>query len=193
MKNSYIIIVFGGLIKKGDNGKWRSGNFNKFRVLAGYYLYKNLSKNHKTTLIASGGNGIYRNMPNVPPVAEVMKQELIRLGLKSGEIIKEPKTLSTYHELVWVKKLLRKNKKIIIISNAYHLPRIEAFINCLPALKELKRTVKLIAAEKIVTKYNKELGLKISKILKSKQVAQIITEEKKGIKALRSGHYKFKE
>ena len=71
----------GGLLRKNPNGSFKTERFNYVRVLAGYYLYKKLSKKNKVTLVVSGGKGIYKDIPGVPPVAKVMKNELIKLGL----------------------------------------------------------------------------------------------------------------
>src|SRR3989338_6860764 len=95
------IVILGGLLKKKSDGTWKTGKFNYLRVLAGYYLYKDLIKNHPVKLIVSGGKGVYENMPDVPAIATVMKQELIKLGIPEKEIVEENKTSSTYHELLW--------------------------------------------------------------------------------------------
>src|SRR3989344_986798 len=97
------IFILGGLLRKNRDGSYRTGRFNYVRVLAGYYIYKKLSKNNKAMLIVSGGKGIYKDIPGVPPVSKVMKNELVELGLPKKEILEENKTPSTYPELVWIK------------------------------------------------------------------------------------------
>src|SRR3989338_5920025 len=130
------IYILGGFLKKNRNGNYRSDWFSYLRVLAGYYLYKKLSEKDKTELVVSGGKGIYRGIPNVPPVATVMKQELVKLGVSQKEI-KIDKTDFTYPELIWLKKyIVKKAGKAFIVSNAYHLPRIKMMIDILQELKE---------------------------------------------------------
>ena len=187
------IIILGGLLRKDRYGEYRTGKFNYIRVLAGYYLYKNLSIKNKINLIVSGGRGIYKNILGVPPVAAVMKKELIRLGLPAKEIIEENKTASTYRELLWLKKFLdHKKEKVLVISNDYHLPRIRTMIAVIPELKKLKKYVELISAEKIAIKYNKKLKNIIVKSSKSPEMKRIIAKEKNGIKDLKSDNYKFR-
>ena len=186
------IFILGGLLRKNRNGSYRSEQFSYIRILAGYYLYKNLSKKNKTELVVSGGRGIYRGIPGVPLVATVMKRELVELGTSRKEI-KVDKTDFTHPELVSLKKLLaKKGSEAFIISNTYHLPRIKTMIDILPELKKLKKIVKLVSAEKIAIKYNKNLENKINKDNEGSKMKKIIALEKKGIAALRSGNYKFK-
>lgn len=193
-KNKYdAIIILGGLLKKKSDGSWRTGKFNYIRVLAGYYLYGDLVKKYPVKIIVSGGKGIYKDIPNVPAVATVMKEELIQLGIPEKEIVEENKTVSTYQELLWLKNLLSKNRrKIIVISNNYHLPRIKVMINLIPKLQVINNFLTLYSAEKIAIKYNKDLKSKLEKNLKDPKMKRIIAQEKKGIKALKSGNYKFK-
>ncbi|MBI2676552.1 MAG: YdcF family protein [Candidatus Yanofskybacteria bacterium] len=185
------IYILGGFLKKNRDGSYSSDGFSYLRVLAGYYLYKKLSEKDKVELIVSGSRGIYRGIPDVPRVATVMKRELIKLGLDPKEI-KTDKTDFTYKELVWLKKyIVKKAGKGFIVSNAYHLPRIKTMISLLPELKELKNIVKLVPAEKIAVKLNKKLKSRIKKDNKSFEMKRIIASEKKGIKALKEGKYKF--
>ena len=189
-----IIFIFGGLLRKNKDGGYKTERFNYVRVLAGYYLYKKLSLKYKPSIIVSGGKGIYKNIPGVPPVAKVMKKELIQLGIPAKDILKEERTPSTYYELIWIKKYLAKNPtKIITISNGYHLARIKAMMDYLPELSGLSKKIILTSAEKVVMKYNKKLKNKIKKDLKNPKIKKIITNEKGGIIDLKTGNYKFRK
>ena len=188
-----IIFILGGFLKRNHNGSYGSDKLSYLRVLAGYYLYKNLSVKGRVKLIVSGSRGIYREMPGVPPVATVMKQELIALGINPKEIMIN-KTDFTYNELVWLKKFLTQRlEETYIISSTYHLPRVKTMIKLLPELKKLNNIVKPISAEKIVIKFKPNLKDKIQKDYKSPRVKKMIASEKKGIKDLKSGKYKFKK
>ena len=122
-----------------------------------------------------------------------MKRELIKLGLPAKEIIEENRTSSTYQELIWLTKLLGKNSgKIIVISDCHHLPRIKVMIGLLPELKKLKKNLTLVSAEKISVRYDKGLKKKIKEMAQNPQIRKIITLEREGIKALKSGQYKFR-
>lgn len=187
------IVVLGGLLKKKSNRSWGSDKFNYVRVLAGYYLYKDLVKSYQIKLIVSGGKGIYKDIPGVPAVATIMKKELVQLGIPKKEIIEENKTASTYRELLWLKKILNKNHgKVIVISNNYHMPRINVMINLIPELQVLKDSLSFVSAEKIVLKYNSKLKNDLEKNKKDSKMKEIITQEKKGVNALKLGNYKFR-
>jgi len=184
----------GGLLRKNPNGSFKTERFNYVRVLAGYYLYKKLSKKNKVTLVVSGGKGIYKDIPGVPPVAKVMKNELIKLGLPQKKILEENKTPSTYAELVWIKNfLIKKPDKVILVSNSYHLPRIKTMINYLPEFKGLGKNILLTSAEKVVIKFNNKLESKINRKLKSPKMKGVIANEQRGIRALKSDNYKFRK
>lgn len=185
-----IIFILGGFLRRKNNGSYGSDQLSYLRVLAGYYLYKNLSKKNKVKLIVSGGKGIYEEIRGVPPVAPVMKRELVMLGIRPKEI-KIDKTDFTYPELVWLKNRI-DGEEAFVVSNTYHLPRIRTMINFLPELQKLKTKVKLVSAEKIVLKFNKKMRSKIHNLNKSPEMKKKITSEKKGVKALKSGNYKFK-
>lgn len=187
-----IIYILGGFLKKNRDGNYRSDKLSYLRVLAGYYLYKKLSKKNKIRVIVSGGKGIYKDIPDVPPVAQVMSRELTKLGINFKEI-KSDTTDFTYPELVWLKKYITdKLAEALIVSNSYHLPRVRTMMNLLPELKKIKGRVKLISAEKIVVKHNKKMGLKIKNLTKSPQIKKLIASEKKGVNDLKRGNYKFK-
>ena len=190
-----VVFIPGGFLKKNRNGSYGSDELSYLRVWAGYYLYKKLSEKYKVKLIVSGSKGIYRRMSGVPSVAVVMKQELIALGINPKEIMTD-KTDFTYNELVWLKKFLTQKQKpeeTYIISSAYHLPRVKTMIKLLPELKKLNNIVKPISAEKIVIKFEPNLKDKIQKDYKNPWVKKMIASEKKGIKDLKSGKYKFKK
>ena len=82
-------------------------------------------------------------------------------------------------------------KEIIIVSNGYHLPRIKVMLEVLLELKKLKKYIKLVSAEKIVIKHNKTLKNEVDNQQKHPAMKKIITKEKIGIKALRSGNYTY--
>lgn len=186
-----IIFILGGFLRKRSDGSYGSDRISYMRILAGYYLYKKLAENNKVELIVSGGKGIYKGIRGIPPVATVMRQELVELGISSKEI-KVDKTDFTYPELIWLKKyIVGKKTETFIISSAYHFPRIKTMFNLLPDLNKLKTMVKLVPAEKIVLKSSKKMGSEINNYIKGPEMKKLLVSEKKGIKDLKSGKYKF--
>lgn len=194
LKNKpFTILILGGLLRKKPDNTWRTGNFNYLRILAGYHLYKKLSKTNKINLVVSGGKGIYKHIPGIPTVSSVMKKELIKLGLKPKEINEENKSGTTYQELMWLSKSYKKNWGIIlIVSNSYHLPRIKTMLNKINKIKKLKKVAKLISAEKIMSEYGIKWNKKIEKMYTTDTMKKIIEMEKRGIADTKSGKYKFK-
>jgi len=91
------IVILGGGLKKDADGRWRTTNYDesgdnfgvsgdRLRVVAANYLYKN---NQEQLIIASGGKGQLKNIPGAPAVSEVLKRELIELGVPEEKIIEE--------------------------------------------------------------------------------------------------------
>lgn len=207
--NSDAIIIFGGSLKNGFQG-WRTTYFNekdkfgslgdRLRVLAGNFLYKNFVKyNPNLKILTSGGKGQLKIKNNgAPCVSEVLKKELIDLGVKSNKIFTEKFSSSTYQQLKELNKIIlkKKFKKIILISNEYHLPRIRAMMNYGKKLKNLKRMLSekkivLSSAEKILLIYNPKWKKIITKAYKSKLMKKRIKLEKKGVMDIKNGLYKL--
>ncbi|MGM9925740.1 MAG: YdcF family protein [Bacillus sp. (in: firmicutes)] len=79
-----------------------------------------LLKSPATIAIVSGGQGAGEDDSE----AQIMKNELIALGVDSNRIIKEEKSTSTYENIKFSQKLLADNpKRILVVSNDYHLYR----------------------------------------------------------------------
>lgn len=188
------IFVLGGLLSRNKDGTYRTQKLNYVRVLAAYYLYKNLIEKESVKLIVSGGKGIYEKIPGIPPVAKVMKKELIKLGLRPSEVMEEAETASTYRELIWLKNYTKKHpgEIIVAISNAYHLPRIRTMIGYIPKFEKLKNMIKLEPAEKIAIKFNRKLKAKLDKFNSSREMKKIIFLENKGITNLKMGTYRLR-
>lgn len=201
MTNKIYIILGGGLIK--EKNKWRTTNFNEentfcadgsnIRMVAGSYLYKN---DHKSSLIASGGKGQYKNIPNAPNVSSVLKKELIELGIPEKKIIEEKKSNNTWQQLQELKKIINKNKikQIVVISNKYHLSRITAMIKKDNELNKLfeQSVIKLKSAEDIVLKYSPKKWKSIIKnAYNSELIKQRIKLEEKGVQDIKTGIYKL--
>ncbi len=193
-----VIVILGGGLVKDKNGSWKTRGLNEggkvggeqIRVLAGYYLYKN-SKN--SLILASGGKGKRLHEPTTVTISSVIKRELVELGVPKQKIIEDKKSLTTFQELKLTKKLIKEYDKVFVISNRYHLPRIRAMITYIPELKILKNKVGLISGENIVIKHDPSKWKKIiSKAYSTANMEKRIAQEKEGIKALKSGSYKFK-
>jgi hypothetical protein len=201
-----IVVLGGGLVK--EKGKWRTTNFSdkgdkfgalgdRLRIVAASYLYKD---NPEQIIIASGGRGQIKAGSDEPAVATVIKKELEGLAVPANKIIKETKSKNTYTELIELQKIIKEKglKRITIISNKYHLPRLEAIIKHCPELIRLKKMfavskLTLKSAEEILIKYDSPNWQKtITKAYKNAGMKERIKLERKGVKDIKMGKYKFK-
>ena len=195
------IIVLGGAIIQ-DKGTWRSASFNegdkfsvtdaRLRIEAAYHLYLN----HMSQLfITSGGKGQNRDTENIPTVADVMKDELMGLGVPANLIICEANSENTYQQLNALLKISSEipAQKIGLISSDWHLPRIRTMLDYIPQLAKLSGIVELISAEQILIKYDPTSWREsIYKSRKSEKMRQRILIEQKGVNQIKEGTYKFK-
>jgi hypothetical protein len=203
------IAIISGCLKRGRNGKWRTSNFDeegdkfgvvgdRLRVLAAHYLYL---ENPSQFLLALGGKGQLETVQGVPTIAEVVKGELLELGVPEKKIILEEKSGNTYQNLLAIKNIIIKEdfNRMNVVSNKYHLPRIKAFIendHSLVDLKEMLRIgrLRLYSAEEVLLKHNPKRWKKIiSNAYKSKSLKIRIQKEIVGIKDIREGNYNFKQ
>ena len=197
-----IFILGGGLVKK--NGQWRTTNFDerdnfgasgdRLRVDAAYVLYK---KSRDLMLIASGGKGQYGDMPDAPTIAEVIKRELMELGVPGKIILKEEASGNTWQQLRQLKKIVKKGSldKVYILSNRSHLPRVQAMIEVDKELDGIfkKETLELISAEEVLIEHDaNKWQAYIDNAYQSETMKKRIALEEQGIKQIKDGTYKLK-
>lgn len=198
------IVIIGGGLAKDKNGQWRSTKYNDqdaspkaygdyLRVAAASYLYYD----NPGWVIASGGHGRLKGVPKTVTLAGVIKQELIKLGVKSQDIIIEDQSGNTYKQLRALARIAKKRnfEKIQLISNTYHLSRIKATVKNFKELKSVFKGISLnyVSAEKIALKYKPKLWAKIiNSAYKSANIRQIIKSERQGIKHIKQGTYKLR-
>lgn len=202
-ENKKAVAIIGGGLKK-ENHKWRTTNFDegdnfavqgdRLRVVAGSYLFKD---NPKLLIIASAGKGQYKDISDVPTVAEVIKKELVEFGVPIENIIKKEQPGNTWQQLQEFKKVIYKKEllEVMIISNKYHLPRIKAMIESDTKLRGLfkKSIIKLQSAEEVCLKYDKGKWQKIIKdAYNSQAMKERIKLENKGVRDIKSGKYILK-
>lgn len=204
------IVILGGGLKKDKNG-WRTVNFDerdnfgalgdRLRVVAGKYLYARTRKNNPDVfIIVLGGKGQLKNIKGAPAVAEVLKKELMGLGVPSKKIIEEKKSGNTFEQLLALNKIIAEKdlRNIMLVSNHYHLPRIKTFFkyysNKLRFLSVMLAAgnLKLISAEKVCVDYDKDKWYKITrKAYASERMKKRMLLEKQGIKDIKEGRYKI--
>jgi len=199
-KEKKLIIILGGVVIN-TRGKWHTCGLNegdkfgvtgdRLRVLAGFFMFK---KDKNCFLIASGGE--VKKGISVPGI---VKKELVDLGVPEEVIIEEDKSYNTFQQLKNVQDYIKKKKlgKVLFITNGWHIPRVKEIIKMASELDELKKgikkgMVKILKAEKIVIDNDKSWEEKIKKAHRSLGTKKRIALEKKGVREIRKGIYKFK-
>ena len=84
-------------------------------------------------------------------------------------------------------------EKITIVSNRYHLPRVEAMVRYVSELQEFSSlNIVFQSAEDVLIKY--DLGVwkeSVDNVYASPEMAELTEKEKKGIQQIRNGKYKY--
>lgn len=202
MKSFDAIAVLGGGLIKDKSGKWRTTNFDegdnfgalgdRLRVVAASFLYKSRS----TSIIVLGGRGQLKNISDAPPVSEVIKNELVEMGVAPKDIICEKRSGSTFEQLRELADIAGKKgfKSLTIITNDYHVPRIRAMIKFNPALTKTFSYCKLAfkSAESVLLKHDSKTWQKlIDTAYKSDTIKKRIVSESAGVKQIKEGTYDY--
>jgi hypothetical protein len=206
-QESPTIVIFGGGLKKENaTGRWRTTNFNegdrfgvqgdRLRVVAGSMLAKEYPK---STVIALGGVGQLKDIPGAPAVADVIKRELIELGVAEDRITTECESGSTYQQLAALQSMLARERDgdLLFISNRYNIPRIQAMIEYAPGLDTLKSLlqndkIKLASAEDIAIEHEPEAWQEtIERAYQSEAMQKRVQLEEKGVREIREGTYRY--
>lgn len=202
--HEYLFILSGGLIKD-KSGHWHTTLGEEgmedglilndhLRILAGAQLWQ---ENEDLEIIVSGGLGKLRGvLPNNLTISKVMKNELVELGVPAEKIIEDETTSSTYGQLQSLSEMIKSVKlsgKVSIISNTYHLPRIQAMIEYTELIKILTPiSVSLLGAEDVLLRLKpKEWRDFIEKVSKTDGMKKRIISESRGVMAIKNGTYEF--
>ncbi|MEK7124184.1 MAG: YdcF family protein [Patescibacteria group bacterium] len=192
------LAVLCGESTKNPDGTWRTSRFDegdkfgalgdRMRVLAASYLYRN----EPQLIIALGGKGQRANDKSALPASFVMKKELQELGVPEKDIITEEKSSSTFTSLKNLKPIIAQFglKKIVLISNRYHLPRVKAMLEIVKEPGGIRIILK--EAEGVVISHDPKMQEEIKLAYKSKAMKKRILLEQKGVKDIYSGKYRFK-
>lgn len=191
-------------MKKETDGLWHSTGFDDLkehfgapgsilRVEAGVILFK---KNPNSFIVALGGKGQLSHMPDARPLAEIMKRELVGSGVPEEKILEEAESSGTYEALKALIKIAKgiSPDEIVIVSNRYHLPRIEAMVAYEPVLKDAakKFKIKFASAEDILIENNSKAWEGILKtIYDSAEIKELMKKEEFGARQVREGKYKY--
>lgn len=193
-----LFVLGGWLIKEGDI--WRLPQVGEpaekglpdnsaLRVEAAACFY---STHRKTTIIVSGGSGRLTER-GAPSVASVMKRALIERGVHEADIECEEHSKNTWQQLAFLARTLKRKRlgQVIIISNEWHLPRVNAFISDAPdPFRKALAGVSVRSAEDILL----ECGGKWRKVVEEARRSPGLEEREKleaqGVAAIEAGTYR---
>lgn len=203
MRSSYqtielFVILCGGLVKTPDGG-WRTTMFDdagddvgvlgdRLRIDAGGYVCKDFPN---ARFVVSGGKGHLQIDPEAPTMAPIMKKELIALGVPALNIQEDTIPNSTFEQLQALQRYDVTN--IGIISNEYHLPRVQAMFEHFAEFEAIRKkiTITYISAEKICLEHDHQKWNDIiARAYESEAMKKRIVLEQKGITDIKSGTYK---
>ncbi len=200
------IVVLGGGMRQDETGRWRTVGFreggdghaltnDRWRVDAAYYLWRD-DKN--SIIIASGGKGqFFKDIIGAPTLSEIIKRELMELGIPEANIVEESESGNTYQQLLAVEKMIQESfvedvDEAKIISNNYHLERIQAMMHFAPGIVFLLRRAVLVGAEDVLLAHDPAKWARVIKEAdESLEMAERIRLEKQGTKQIKNGTYQF--
>jgi len=199
-----VLLILSAGAKKDDTGRWKNTEISEkdprwgapggdLRTLAVSYLYQD---DPSQLIIASGGKGwdIEADEPTRPNLSRIIKDELIELGVPEEKIIEESVSQKTYSQLKESLKIIKAKEldDIKIVSNLYHLLRIQAMIKKSEELQELvgSKNIELVPAEEILIAKDRFRweGI-INQAYQSQRLKEIVESEEKGVLDIEQGKY----
>lgn len=190
------LVVLGGWPRRDAQGVWHSSLFenggigDRLRVEAAAVLhYAN-----PQWIIVTGGTGGLAHLADAVPCASVMKRELIELGVPEADILQELNAANTYQQLQSIKSLFAQFPiaSLRILSNRYHLPRIDAFLSNDAQLRDwyAQGRIQLQAAEQVLLQHDpaRWQGL-IAEAYASQSMRELMEQEEKGVRDIHAGTY----
>jgi len=124
-----------------------------------------------------------------------MQRELIELGVPAGDIAVEISSGDTYEQLQYIKTAFAQFpvETLRILSNRYHLPRIDAFLISDTQLLDwcAHGRIHMQAAEDILIQHDSPWWTSlIAEAYTSTAMRQRQEQELEGVRAIRAGTYK---
>jgi hypothetical protein len=144
--------------------------------------------------------------PDFPTHAAVMAAELVRYGVPRERIVLEERSVSTVTELIELPKLAQVYgwRRIVVVTNAYHFPRIRAMVERLPQFARTDdaqfhaswpsfdggcRTLTLVAAEEVLRLRNPRYDRLIRVAEATDAFKKRLEAEERGLRQLLEGTY----
>lgn len=181
--NKAIVILTGYLEKvnlpSGDE-KIKTGFAAHMRELAAALKYKEFSAAGYHPVIIPSGGRVYGKGENVPVLADVMKEELVKkYGIKENDIIAEPYSIDTSQNARFSSKLLEalgfsesEEKSVYLVTNQFHLERATTLFN-----RHFSGSLEPVGAEKTLIDFTKKLPDGTSKTIYKKVIENYLKSQ----------------
>ena len=192
----HALLVLGGWPYPDVHGVWRSSLFenggmgDRLRVDAAALLYRARPQ----TIVIVGGKGKLASVADAPACAVIMKRELIELGIPAEDIVEEISSGNTYEQLQHIKALIAAGSisNLRVLSNRYHVPRIEAFLTTDEQLSAWLAGghIEVQAAEEILVRHDPHLWQAlIDQAYSTPTMRRRIERELQGVRDIQAGTY----
>ena len=193
--------IFGADIEQRD-GQWRTSDvdpagvtYATLRDHAAVALYKkDVADGREPILLVQGG--LAKPEHNQPSIASVMREELVRLGVPSNAIELEEHSGSTRTQLIELQSYIASHECDIvrIVSNTYHLPRIQAMIENIPELGALRtKNPILVGAEDILVESDGATWrTRTEAMAQEPAMLERVAKEKAGAEQIKKGNYTYR-
>ncbi|MEK7585311.1 MAG: YdcF family protein [Patescibacteria group bacterium] len=198
--NKAIVILAGGFTRDAS-GEWHSSTFGTpatvsmsgsyVRIAAAAILWR---QNPDSVVVPSGGRGQADQL--FPPglfLSTVMRRELIQEGVPATSILEENRSGNTLEQLREIRHLAKVHgwPLVEIVSSRFHLPRIQAMIECLSELGGLKSITQFTSAEDVVLAASPVVWRSaINLAYASPEFIKLAELEANGVRQLREGTYR---
>lgn len=202
------VIILSGGIKKDKSGRWRSTDLTQednelsapggyLRVLAGKILFES-GKYDFIVAMSGRGYDVKNDEERRPAIWEIVKGELIALGVSEEKIIAEKESNTTFEQINALGNIIGENSlnEIAVISNRSHLPRVQAMMEKEKALGDSleQGKIKLLSAEEILIESDKDKWrATIEQDYGSEWMHQRMALELKGAADFKAGKYNIKK
>mgnify|MGYP001561094440 CR=1 FL=1 len=194
------VAILAGSVKK-QGAKWVSTTLTEeddeygapgqlLRVEAAVVLARRYPN---AVIVPSGGRGYESYDMTQPLLSEVIRDELLEHGIIEPRTFLEKGSNSTFQQLEAIQKMLvdRKWRQVLIVTNHWHIPRVEAMLAT--RFSDMADAVKVIAAEEILIEDSPEKWKSsIDEAYRSEFLKRRITHEEEGIRRIRDGSYHYR-
>ncbi len=204
--HQYLLMLAAG-IKQDVSGKWVSTDHTEEDSLLGapggkmrVYAAALLAQERADIRIITGG-GMGYDVPTGtsrerPPLAEILRAELIDRGVDANRLILESTSCNTFQELIELERFISQYQieKCTILTSRWHLPRLSAMIKIKFERMSKNVSFELVSAEDVLIAHdaNKWKTL-IESAYQTDWMRTRIKMEDQGTKQIINGTYHFKD